>query len=188
MIAGIDYGSKLAGTTVICYDKDGRLHFTQSQKKKDADKMIIDWVSEHNPDLIMLDAPLSLPIVYRDPSKGSDYHYRQCDRELGAMSPMFLGGLTARAMKLRAQIAYGNCLETYPKQVMKSRFPLLKEFYKTDTEKFCDKLQENIPFLFESTLSNWHQVDSCLAWFAGWQMQHGEATYFGDLDEGRIHV
>ena len=34
---GIDYGSKLAGTTVICFEKNKQLHFLQSEKKKDAD-------------------------------------------------------------------------------------------------------------------------------------------------------
>ena len=35
---GIDYGSKLAGTTVICFAHNKHLEFIQSEKKQDADE------------------------------------------------------------------------------------------------------------------------------------------------------
>ena len=41
---GIDYGSKLAGTTVICYKKEGRLQLLQSEKKSDADAFVSQFI------------------------------------------------------------------------------------------------------------------------------------------------
>jgi hypothetical protein len=40
MIAGIDYGSKMAGTTVICIQKGTQVILFQSQKNQDADLFI----------------------------------------------------------------------------------------------------------------------------------------------------
>ena len=186
MIVGIDYGSKVAGTTVICYPDNETLHFRQSKKKEDADQMITQWVNENNPSLVMLDAPLSLPIVYTNPSSKTSYHYRQCDRELKAMSPMFLGGLTARAMQLRANLSAFDIYETYPKQVLNHRFAELKECYKVDIEQFCVKLSDRLPLPFEETPHNWHQVDSSLAWYAGYLHSLGKAKCIGHKQEGEI--
>ena len=88
---GIDYGSKLAGTTVITYDIDRVLYQLQSDKKSDADKFVLNHVTDLKPDAIYLDAPLSLPKAYF--GEGDDFFYRKGDKELRAMSPMFLGGL-----------------------------------------------------------------------------------------------
>jgi uncharacterized protein len=49
---------------------------------------------------VCIDAPLSLPGVFTGLAGCDDYFYRASDRALRAMSPMFLGGLTARAMRL----------------------------------------------------------------------------------------
>ena len=186
MIVGIDYGSKVAGTTVICYPKNETLVFHQSKKKEDADKMIIEWVEQNTPSVIMLDAPLSLPKVYTKPSSQSSYHYRECDRELKAMSPMFLGGLTARAMQLRANLSAYEIYETYPKQVLNHRFADLKEFYKDDIELFSAKLSERLPLPFHQSPKNWHQVDSSLAWYAGYLFDIGTGDSVGDNTEGVI--
>jgi predicted nuclease with RNAse H fold len=99
---GIDYGSKMAGTTVITYNQDNVLYQRSSVKNGDADAFILDCVTELQPGQIYIDAPLSLPLACF--GKGTDFFYREADRKLKAMSPMFLGGLTARAMKLRLQL------------------------------------------------------------------------------------
>jgi predicted nuclease with RNAse H fold len=101
-IVGIDYGAKLAGTTVAAWNENGSLHWKCSGKKQDADKWLEEKLLQLRPDLIFMDAPLSLPGVYS--GQGTDYFYREGDRALGAMSPMFLGGLTARAMQLKANL------------------------------------------------------------------------------------
>ncbi len=114
MVCGIDYGSKLAGTTSIAYRDNGEIKLLRSAKKQDADKMIIDFCDKHRPELIAIDAPLSLPGVYSNKIDFNDYFYREADRVLRAMSPMFLGGLTARAMRLKDKLTAIAFIEVYP--------------------------------------------------------------------------
>ena len=109
---GVDYGSKLAGTTAISYLEEGKIRILQSKKKEDADQFLSELILRLSPKSIFIDAPLSLPAAYHN--KGTDYFYRKADRDCKAMSPMFLGGLTARAMKLKAQHADRNFIEVYP--------------------------------------------------------------------------
>ncbi|WP_158607156.1 DUF429 domain-containing protein [Pontibacter oryzae] len=120
---GIDYGSKLAGTTAVAMVKDNQLHLWQSQKGQDADTWLLELIRELMPKVIYIDAPLTLPSAYYQTPQNpdADFFYRQADREVRAMSPMFIGGLTARAMKLRLKLAHEGIamLETYPSQAAK---------------------------------------------------------------------
>lgn len=181
----VDYGSKLAGTTVICFAKNGQLHFLQSEKKKDADVFLIEKIQALNPEKIFMDAPLSLPGVYSN--KGDDYFYRQCDRAVNAMSPMFLGGLTARAMKLRAGFPNLPFYEIYPAHLVRVLFPKNK-FYKKDLTAFSEILKNKLPINFILPPVNWHQVDAILAWLSGWRFEQQKAILFGDKKEGIICV
>lgn len=63
-IVGIDYGSKYAGTTVMCYNSAHKVRFIESHKNTDADSFLQTELAFLKPDLIMIDAPLSLPGVY----------------------------------------------------------------------------------------------------------------------------
>ena len=45
---GIDYGSKVAGTTAIYFLDKNTLMCLQSEKKSDADIMIFNFIKEHN--------------------------------------------------------------------------------------------------------------------------------------------
>jgi predicted nuclease with RNAse H fold len=118
-VVGIDFGARKAGTTVVAWNEGATIRFAQSKEGKDSDLFLRDVVADLSPDLIAIDAPLTLPGVYRDVVGCSDFHLRECDRALKAMSPMFLGGLTARAMALAAAWrAEGiTVYETYPRQV-----------------------------------------------------------------------
>jgi hypothetical protein len=93
-LCGVDYGSKLAGTTVTCTldAPSGQVHFQKSAPREDADAFLRNYLLQSQPAFIFLDAPLSLPGVYRGLAGCRDYFYREADRQLGAMSPMFLGG------------------------------------------------------------------------------------------------
>lgn len=59
MILGIDYGSKMAGTTVVALmRKHDEVELIQSQKNQDADKMILDLVNSlKDVWLVFIDAP-----------------------------------------------------------------------------------------------------------------------------------
>ncbi|MCR9290226.1 DUF429 domain-containing protein [Saprospiraceae bacterium] len=189
MHIGIDYGSKLAGTTVVSFEQNKYLHFHQSDKKKDADGFLEKWIVERQPDAIFMDAPLSLPSVYV--GEGDDYFYRKCDREVRGMSPMFLGGLTARAMRLKSKLESPSrpFYEIYPAHLIRVIFPDFKEKKTVSSlPVFLEILEPVLPIsLFESP-KNWHQVDSILAWYSGWRKKKNLGISFGDSEEGLIWV
>lgn len=192
-IAGIDYGSKLAGTTVIAYPGASEIHFAASQKKQDADRFITEWVAEHQPDVIFIDAPLSLPGVYQQLEGFSDYFYREADRELKAMSPMFLGGLTARAMRLAEQLkAFDRTLlEVYPGHLARTLdLPALS--YKKEKSYIpivTNFLQARFPSLtIVDQLPDWHHVDALLALISGLRFLEDIHLIFGQKAEGQIIV
>lgn len=192
-IAGIDYGSKMAGTTVIAYLEAGKVQLFQSEKKKDADKFLLEKLESLGVQQIFLDAPLSLPGVYRDLPDYDDFFYRKGDKILKAMSPMFLGGLTARAMRLKQQLqAKGmKVREIYPAQLAK-KLNLSELKYKKQKEHLtpvCQHLAQLLPYAFDATnISNWHQVDALLALYSGWRFLQNEHETFGDSEEGQIII
>jgi len=191
-IIGIDFGSKIAGTTAVCFD-DGGLTFLQSQKGRDADSFVIEMVNKIRPQRIFIDAPLSLPIAYFDKSLGNDFFYRLCDRELKAMSPMFLGGLTARAIKLKHHFHETaiDFYEAYPRGLVNE---LVKEdvqfwrHYKSDLKAFADLLIEKFEISLAEYPANWHQCDAMLAFLTGLRFQNGNYLKYGDPGEGLIYV
>jgi len=190
-IIGIDYGSKLAGTTVIARAENSTVQFAQSQKKKDADQFILDQLESEAPTLIFLDAPLSLPGAYF--GRGTDYFYRSADRALKAMSPMFLGGLTARAMRLKqVLIDRGHqVIEAYPGGLAR-QIGLPQDQYKKQKvhlPAILELITTQIPIKFVKTeLITWHHLDALLACWTGWRYHEGTAQRFGEQEEGEIWV
>lgn len=63
--------------------------------------LILNTIEKYSINLVCIDAPLSLPGVYFDKNKFHDYLYRKCDNACKAMSPMFVGAFTARAIQLQ---------------------------------------------------------------------------------------
>lgn len=190
MHLGIDYGAKLAGTTVICYEKDKQLELVQSEKKQDADQFILNHLAVLQPKSVFIDAPLSLPLAYF--GKGDNYFFRVCDRELQAMSPMFLGGLTARAIRLinAEETTNISFKETYPAQIVRHYLTTIKGYKKQKTyiAPFCDFLSTQLPLTLACTPQNWHQIDALLAWWAGWRYQQGAVKTYGEEIEGFIYI
>ncbi|MEM6316443.1 MAG: hypothetical protein AAF960_02175 [Bacteroidota bacterium] len=188
---GIDYGAKLAGTTAICFEKEQQLVIWQSEKKKDADAFVQKTIRQLQPSAVFIDAPLSLPLAYF--GEGDNYFYRDCDKELKAMSPMFLGGLTARAIKLSKPFKDNGITfyETYPAQIVKHYLIDSTEGYKKQKSflpAFCKVLEEKMAISFLETPTNWHQVDSVLAWWAGQRFEQGNVKFYGYEKEGLIYV
>jgi predicted nuclease with RNAse H fold len=186
--AGIDYGSKTAGTTAICFNRNDTLFIQQSIKNKDADKFILDFAEKFTPEYIFIDAPLSLPGIYF--KKGDDYFYRQCDREVNAMSPMFLGGLTARAIRIKDLLSSAQIKikEVYPAGLVKI-LTIDNEPYKAkDTEPFWEKIKRYLPLPVLETPVNWHQVDAVLAWLSGYRFYNNENVEIGNPEEGVIII
>jgi uncharacterized protein len=198
--AGIDYGSKTSGNTVICHHDGQQIQFYNADKK-DADAFIIDWITQrqtvqNHPTIkaIFLDAPLSLPAVYHSIQGFSNYHYRKCDISLKAMSPMFLGGLTARAMELKHHIKEKlntDTYEVYPKALAQQLLPELyhKKLTFNEMGRLCQVLTNMVPALtLAECPTTQHQFDALLAWVSGYRFVHQQHLVFGDIREGIIIV
>jgi uncharacterized protein len=194
VIAGIDFGSKLSGNTAvwISYEKDTPLGLHRTSKNQNADEFLLDLLLENHVEMAYIDAPLSLPIYYRQPEKNPEFFYRKSDKILGAMSPMFLGGLTARAMKLGLTLKENGVMSTevYPSALQKQLFPHWKE-YKKEKEfisEYQNEIQKLIPSPIPILSKDWHEIDGLLALLTGIRHQAGIAIPHGDEEEGLIWV
>ncbi len=197
IICGIDYGSKLAGTTVIAsLDQERQtIALISSQKGQDADNLILTYAAQVRPKLIFIDAPLSLPGVYANTKGYTDYFFRQADKQLQAMSPMFIGGLTARAMKLKKELEALTIqvYETYP-AAQARQMDLLPLGYKKQLTFLNNVLplieQELQPALLVhgNIINNWHQADALLALIGAIRFVNGKHLIFGEEKEGVILV
>lgn len=190
-IVGVDYGSKLAGTTVLTFLDNDVLNYLQVNKGVDADKWLLDLVIKFNFKHVFIDAPLSLPGGYF--GNGDDFSYRKSDRILRAMSPMFLGGLTARAIKLKTEFAKigVQCIEVYPGGFIRNN-NVLKDFYDKKNLATLPKMKEELntclPYPLAEKPTNYHQLDSLICWYIGYRCLHGNAESVGDPDEGLIWI
>lgn len=190
MHIGIDFGARMAGTTAVCYQHERALRVLYSNKRQDADLFCKQIIEEIQPNFVMIDAPLSLPAVYcSDPVSSKvenpDYFFRLADRQIRAMSPMFLGGLTARAMQLAAFFRPHNIpfYETWP--------TLLRQYFggdeRPDSRTIDHQLRTITTLELDPALKlNEHGTDSVLAWFAGWLKINGKSTVYGNETEGLI--
>lgn len=194
-VAGVDLGNKLAGTTVICFlNEQGLPEWRQSLKNKDADAFLQKALTELDLRALFLDAPLSLPGVYRFGKPYEDYFYRQGDRMVKAMSPMFLAGLTARAIRLKDQLEASlplSVMEAYPK-AMAEKLELQEVDYKGSkaaitevTRAICNAAGLQPP---SDRLPDWHHVDALLALLTGIRWCHDAHEVLGDPEEGAIIV
>lgn len=195
ILFGIDYGSKLSGNTVIAVLQGQSILFLAVEPKVDADAFVLNAAEHFKPIQIFLDAPLSLPGVYRQMSGFSNYHFRRADQECRAMSPMFLGGLAARAMELKGKLeAKGSTVfETYPR-LMANRCELSDFGYKSSKSairecgfRLRSCLQKSI-HLDLKELKTWHHVDALLALMSAMAYQCGKNEVYGDPEEGQIFV
>ena len=192
-MAGIDYGSRSSGNTVMAWSlPGGHISFFRPQKGLDADVAIFRILTEMRPATVGIDAPLSLPGRYRDLPGCSDYFYRHCDRELKAMSPMFLGGLTARAMRLSDQMREIGIfpLEAYPAQVA-DRLSLQVHGYRKAAGRIpecAEIILRRMEFKIDpAELKTWHHVDALLALMAAIRAHEGLAVRYGLEVEGLIY-
>ena len=139
----------------------------------------------------MIDAPLSLPGVYWLGSDYGDHFFRDCDRELKAMSPMFLGGLTARAISLTKRLNGTEIMETYPRKLVEV-LQLPTEQYKHSSQDlafFAIQLRRIAGIGFnEAQITSWHHVDATLAFVSGLRYLEKNEQQFGIPEEGIVVV
>jgi predicted nuclease with RNAse H fold len=192
-IVGINYGCKFSGTTVICYNTFHEVRFILSSKNSDADAFILNEILHIDPDIVLIDAPLSLPGVYRHLNGYIDYFFRMCDREMKASSPMFAGGLTARAIGLKKLLNDFGFLvyETYPRKMVEI-MSLPVQIYRQkngDLDSMLDMFMSKASItLNKRVITTWHHFDSLLAFFSGLRYMSSQNKVFGKADEGLVYV
>jgi predicted nuclease with RNAse H fold len=189
-IAGIDFGAKLSGKTSIAFIANHELQIVSCAAKMDADNFILTFINQSSVKTIFLDAPLSLPIAYKTPITNPDFFYRECDKATNAMSPLFLGGLTARAMALKHQLDQHNIrvFETYPTALCKQMnierdksVDGVKQMFR-QIKTFVKDININIE------PNNIHELDAILALFSGIRYIKNEHLTIGNLKEGLIII
>lgn len=195
-IAGIDFGSQKAGTTAIAWksSEECKVQIAISIKNQNADTFLQNCFNQIKPTVVAIDAPLSLPGVYRQMEGYEDYFYRQGDRIVKAMSPLFLGGLTARAMQLAAtwqKTPQTTVIETYPR-LQAERLRLMEYHYKKEKVYIQPVLMQILKHtnwqINTDLIENWHQIDALLALLATERYQKKETTTYGNAQEGMIYV
>ena len=193
VIAGIDYGSKTSGFTCAAILVGNKVHLHQAEKNKDADKWLMSLFEEYQCNVIGIDAPLSIPGALKGLDGFSNYHYREADIEAKAMSPMFLGGLTARAIELKDQIEkmnFSKVIEVYPKLAAQN-LKLQMTHYKKDRNYLAECLAivtETVQWSFDqSEITNWHQFDALLALISTEKFTRNTCSSIGNKAEGLIY-
>ena len=183
---GIDLGARHAGTTVICHRERGLFHFQRCGKGEDVDSWLEDRIHHMRPSSIYIDAPLSLPGVYR--GMGIDHFFRSADRLAGGMSPMFLGGLTARAIRLAEHWrAKGITVhEVYPAALVRNEWDHLRIAPGKAIPRHKLRLMAGMCSLPPPEPRDRHEADAWLCWLIGHRHRSGRALAFGDPQEGII--
>jgi uncharacterized protein len=204
---GIDFGAQMAGTTVVAEYSSGGITLHASRKGQNADTFLQKIFVSSPPiapasTLVCIDAPLSLPSVYSaqqvasevasETDSEADYFYRAADRALAAMSPMFLGGLTARAMRFAAVLKASNyaVLETYP-AAQARRLGLKEHDYKgakASIGAVVEILAKEFPCSLPDDIPTWHHVDALLCLCAALRYNEQQHEQYGDPSEGVIVV
>lgn len=183
---GIDFGSKKSGNTAVCLIIEGKLQFFQSDKN--ADTFLERMTGKFSPEYLFIDAPLSLPGIYSHKKGFSDYFYRAADREVKGMSPMFLGALSARAIKFRHKMENKGIkvIETYPTLVAEKCLKVKKR--KEKMEQVSKKIEKLSGYYLEKQPENPHQLDALLAWWSGVRFFNNHFLLYGDEKEGSIII
>ena len=193
IIWGIDYGKKMSGNTVICEKTGSTTNFYRAANDSDADAFILKMIDERAPETIFIDAPLSLPGALLNKEGLNNYFYRACDQQLQAMSPMFLGGLTARAIQLKDIIQDKgiDIKETYPKALAK-KIGLKSCGYRQGNEYIAPctvKIKETSLVKIENhSVISWHHLDALLALLSAVRYTNELHITFGDKQEGLIYI
>ncbi len=191
-ILGIDLGNKASGNTALCFLNQSKLQYIQPKKKDDELNVILEIIKKHKIHLVCIDAPLTLPAVYYQTHEFNDYMYRECDKLCKAMSPMFVGAFTARAIQLKNMLEHKKLqvIEVYPKKLIEmlkltTYYPKKKE--NNVPHKLIQKLKDGVPFNF-SKPESLHQLDALLCWYSGFRYLNNEHLEFGHKKEGIIII
>ena len=183
---GIDFGARSSGNTVVCERSGSLFRFHRCAKGEDSDAWLRAFVARLKPRAIYIDAPLSLPKAFYD--KGTDHFFRVADHQAKGMSPMFLGGLTARAITLSKEwrgLGIG-VHEAYPAALIRQEWSVLKVVSGKAIPKQKLRIMAGMVQLPPPDPADRHEADAWLCWVIGVRHRAGNASVFGTKDEGLI--
>jgi predicted nuclease with RNAse H fold len=156
-----------------------------------ADQEVLDFVEGAEPDLVVIDAPLSLPRGRRTIEDRSGPHLRACDRELLRLKlpffPLTLGPmrmLTVRGMKLAAVLKRRGIpvLEGYPGGAQ-DLLGLPRK--KSGTALLQRRLRaRGLGGDLDRRWLTHDELDAVTIAWVGWNFRKGEGLLIGDPSEG----
>lgn len=156
-----------------------------------SDREIIGWVLEKAPDVVTIDAPLTLPPGRESIEQRNACHLRPCDEELRRRKipffPVTLGPmrkLTQRGMHLSRSLEERGirAVEVYPggaqdvlglPRVKRSPDGLLRGLKELGIRGLCGRVSA-------------HELDAVTAAYVGLLFLRGEAEVLGDFSSGAI--
>ncbi len=183
---GIDLGARSSGNTALCRRERGLFVFERSEKGADGDAWLDERIAALRPQAIYIDAPLSLPGAYF--GRGSDHFFRTADVQARGMSPMFLGGLTARAIRFAERWrAQGMAVhEVYPAALIRRAWEHLHIATGRAIPRHKLRIMAGMCMLPPPTPADRHEADAWLCWVIGHRHRAGKAIVFGVPEEGLI--
>lgn len=196
VLFGINFGSKLSGNTVISLVKQNKIYFIDVDEDVDADMFIYNAAKHFRPDVVFLNAPLSLPGAYTNTCSYSDYEYREADKQICSISPMIAGGITARAMALKDKLESDFDSKVYEtcSKAQAQNYDLLKKGYMTNQlnlftcrNHISDQLSPKMMFRCQD-IKTWGHLDAMLSLITAMRFVTGQALPYGNNEEGLIYV
>jgi len=156
-----------------------------------SDQDILSFIQKEKPDLVAIDAPLTLPPGRKSIDERTDAHYRPCDGELRRRKipffPITLGPmrvLTKRGIKLR------EILETEGFRVVEIYPGGAQDIWSIPRVKHSLRgLREGLKKLGISNLkkeSSGHELDAATGALVGRLFLKGKAEVYGDIKTGAI--
>jgi len=186
-ILGIDLAGSSKQKTGICFlnEKLEAECFSLSE-----DREILDLIEKEKPDLIAIDAPLTLPKGRKSLKRKSKIHFRKADRKLFELKikffPITLGPmrkLTERGIKLKKILEKKyRVIEVYPGATQ----DILKIPRKQKGLEKLKKGLENLGIKILKENPNGDELDAITSAFTGWLFLKKKAIAIGDKKEGQI--
>lgn len=156
-----------------------------------SDAEILDWVREVMPDLVAIDAPLTLPPGRKSIEERNDSHFRPCDEELRCRRirffPITLGPmreLTERGIRLRKTLEDEGfrVVEIYPGGAQDIwRIPRARH----SLSGLRDGLRKRGITGLKRQCTD-HELDATSGALVGLLFLQGKAEVYGDFESGAI--
>jgi predicted nuclease with RNAse H fold len=190
IVIGIDLAGSEKRNTGICILKE-TLEAKCFVVHKDEE--ILDLIEKFKPDLIAIDAPLSLPKGRKSLDRREKIHFRECDKKLFELGikffPITLGPmrmLTKRGIKLRKILEKNGykVIEVYPGATQ----DILKIARKNVSLKKLREGLEKLGIKIEERELTHDELDAITAAFTGYLHLNKKSLSLGNEKEGVIII